>query len=185
MLCHASCSTCRGHTDIPLLATSRVLFLHIPFLYIPTCLVNPQSDPGGYWSHHKGWTSHIKESPVQLRGAPAFGWVWLRGQQGSPGSSTEFGRGSPALPKLQDVCRHPDNSFWGVEPAHAFPGHMLQLVPPALWGALGMCFSPGPQQPADFLLPTATLPRREVEIFQGVLLPGNAPLGGTDGPPPW
>ena len=110
------------------------------------------------------------------------------GREGSGvprGSGTEFGGGSPALPKQQDVCRHPDNSFWGAEPADGFPGHVLQLVPPAPWRAPGMCFPPGPWQLTDFLLPTATHLRREVEIFQGVLLPRQHPSGGTDGPPPW
>lgn len=40
-----------------------------------------------------------------------------------------------------------------------------------------MCFPPGPWQLVDFLLPTATHPRREVEIFQGVVLPRQHPLG--------
>jgi len=86
--------------------------------------------------------------------------------------------------RLRTCSRHPDNEFWGAEPADGFPGHVLQLVPPAPQGAPGMCLPPGPWQPADFLLPTPTHPRREVEAFQGALLRRQHPLGGTDGPPP-
>lgn len=37
------------------------------------------------WSHHKGWTSHTKESPVQLLCVAGYGWVRIRGQQGALG----------------------------------------------------------------------------------------------------
>lgn len=102
----SACTTSRGHAGTPPLTTSRVPFLQIPFLQVPTCLMNPQTDAGGYWSHRKGWTGHTKESPRVLLPPAGYG---RKGSAVPQGSGTEFRGGSPALPKQQDMCRHPDN----------------------------------------------------------------------------